>query len=195
MNPISWIPADKRKYLYVGIALVGTHAFSFALGRYTVPETIRIEEKVRIEKVEVEKQVVVIQEKVRVERVVVKDERKSIRREEYAVEHPNGLKESRKTEDINIDRVVREAEVQYVDRVVEKEVVKFVEHTEVKEKLKLVEAPKPDWRVGALVGVQVTSPTSPIYGGIVERRILGPVSAGAWGLSNGTVGVTATLEF
>lgn len=35
----------------------------------------------------------------------------------------------------------------------------------------------------------------PIYGGAVSRSILGPVNAGAWALTNGTVGVSLGLEF
>jgi hypothetical protein len=59
-----------------------------------------------------------------------------------------------------------------------------------------VESPKrPDWRVGALVGVQPRVPLEPLYGALVERRVLGPVSVGAWGVYRGPVGLAVTVEF
>lgn len=58
----------------------------------------------------------------------------------------------------------------------------------------------PDWRVGALVGGSLTAPMLPLSGPlavgvIVERRIIGPVSLGVWGLSSGQAGVAITGEF
>lgn len=56
----------------------------------------------------------------------------------------------------------------------------------------------PDWRVGALVGLDARSlaPLTPSYGVIVERRILGPVSAGIWALNTGPqVGLVLSVEF
>lgn len=36
---------------------------------------------------------------------------------------------------------------------------------------------------------------APVYGGLVSRNVLGPVTAGAWALTNGTAGVTIGLSF
>lgn len=52
----------------------------------------------------------------------------------------------------------------------------------------------PNWRVGGLVGVDLSGP-SPAYGGQVERRIIGPVYVGAWGLSSGQAGLSVGVEF
>lgn len=67
---------------------------------------------------------------------------------------------------------------------------------------------RPDWRAGALVGGRFSAgPAGVVAGGIVERRILGGVSAGLWGLveidtrspvpavTSGIVGGALTLEF
>jgi hypothetical protein len=57
-----------------------------------------------------------------------------------------------------------------------------------------VERHRPDWRLGPMAGVDVRTGAFS-FGGQVERRILGPFSAGAWGLSNGIVGLSLTVEF
>lgn len=57
----------------------------------------------------------------------------------------------------------------------------------------------PSWRVGALVGGQIRLDSAlsltPSYGALVERRIVGPMSAGAWALNDGTIGLLLTMEF
>jgi hypothetical protein len=70
----------------------------------------------------------------------------------------------------------------------EKIVEKIVDHE------KIVEGKKPDWLVGAKVGLQLDG-WKPIYGGEVARRIIGPVFVGAWGQAGGatTAGATAGL--
>lgn len=57
-----------------------------------------------------------------------------------------------------------------------------------------------DWRVSALAGadlrtVSMTAPPAWVLGGLVERRIVGPISLGAWGLSSGAAGLSLSLEF
>ena len=61
-----------------------------------------------------------------------------------------------------------------------KEVVKYrdVEHT------KMVEGKKPDWILTAQVGSRLDG-WRPVYGGAVDRRILGSVYAGAWAQASG----------
>lgn len=52
----------------------------------------------------------------------------------------------------------------------------------------------PQWRLGVLVGSDYRN-LDLQYGGLVSKRLLGPLWVGAFGLSGGTVGVSATLEF
>lgn len=53
---------------------------------------------------------------------------------------------------------------------------------------------KPQWRAGALVGMDFrTNQTT--YGALVERRILGPASLGVYGTTNQNVGLSLSLEF
>jgi hypothetical protein len=65
------------------------------------------------------------------------------------------------------------------------------------EKTLTQERERPNWKVSALVGFDLAT-RSPVYGGKIERRILGPLSLGVWGTTSGglpTVGISATLEF
>jgi len=66
------------------------------------------------------------------------------------------------------------------------------------------EISRPDWQISALVGVNgrsvlnainSTGPLTPTFGVHVSRRVLGPVSAGAFGLSSGDVGLSIGLNF
>lgn len=49
--------------------------------------------------------------------------------------------------------------------------------------------------VSALIGIPILPPGVPIYGGQISRPLVGPVSLGLWGLSNGIVGVSIGLSF
>lgn len=66
-----------------------------------------------------------------------------------------------------------------------------------------VTAGRPQWSVTALAGASLGSPPrlipglpGPLVAGVVlERRILGPVSAGLWATSSGAGGVSVRLEW
>jgi len=47
----------------------------------------------------------------------------------------------------------------------------------------------------ALVGSELSLPLVPIYGLSITKPVLGPVTAGAWGFSNRTFGVSVGLTF
>lgn len=54
---------------------------------------------------------------------------------------------------------------------------------------------KSQWKVGALVGLSSTNLYAPIYGANVEKRILGPISAGLWATTGKEGGLSISLEF
>lgn len=57
---------------------------------------------------------------------------------------------------------------------------------------------KPQWRVQGLIGLSPSTVLAPTYGLGIERRIVGPISAGAWGTTNpnnNTVGISLSVEF
>lgn len=49
--------------------------------------------------------------------------------------------------------------------------------------------------VSGLVGGSISFPPILIYGVSVTKPILGPITVGAWGLTNATFGISAGLEF
>lgn len=58
----------------------------------------------------------------------------------------------------------------------------------------------PDWRVGLLVGAAWKEPALPlagplVLGATVDRRIVGGLSAGAWGSTQGAAGVSLSFDF
>ncbi len=59
--------------------------------------------------------------------------------------------------------------------------------------------PQPKWHVGAMAGVDIKAALGgkvPMaYGGSVDYRVLGPVTVGGFGLTNGTVGLSVGLGF
>jgi hypothetical protein len=68
------------------------------------------------------------------------------------------------------------------------------ENKEVKE---TISNEKPQWKLRGMAGLSLESVT-PIYGVGIERRIIGPVFVGAWGLSNSNekiAGISIGIEF
>jgi hypothetical protein len=105
--------------------------------------------------------------------------------------HPDGT--------VTQEHVERHAGSQEQAHVQERTQEARVELREVEKRVE-VPAPLPKWRVGALVGVDLTHP--PLLsdgrvgvGAIVERRLVGPISVGAYGTHTGSVGVLLTVEF
>lgn len=49
--------------------------------------------------------------------------------------------------------------------------------------------------LSALGGVKLPGTPEVVYGGMIQRDVLGPVGIGVWGLNNGTVGATVGLSF
>lgn len=54
---------------------------------------------------------------------------------------------------------------------------------------------KPQWKINAMAGLGTANLAQPIYGAQLERRIIGPIFAGAWGNSNREGGISLGLEF
>ncbi len=169
---------------YAVVLLVGVGA-----GWAAKPDVVKIEEKIKV--VEVEKQVVVQHETVRVEVVRVKDTSVIERwhREKTETKSPDGTVVLKEVEDKNIDTIVHDKENNTEVKVVEviKEVV--VEKVVVQEKV--ITPMLAQWHLGVLVGTapRFDSPTdTPLLLGIeAERRIVGPVFAGAWVMAGSPV--------
>jgi hypothetical protein len=111
---------------------------------------------------------------------------------------PKGVALERTTEDLREGHQAQEN----VTVAQEKQAVRVEYRERVTEKVLERTAAKPQWRVGVLAGLDVPSVVrgglaKPPWavGGVVERRVLGPFSLGLWGLSSGTAGLAATVEW
>lgn len=54
---------------------------------------------------------------------------------------------------------------------------------------------KPQWKAAGLLGIADYSLDNRVYGLEVERRILGPIFLGVWGMTSKEVGLSVGLEF
>lgn len=54
---------------------------------------------------------------------------------------------------------------------------------------------KPSINVSGLVGVDSMNSFKPLYGISLSKEFIGPITAGAWGLTNGTFGVSIGINF
>lgn len=52
----------------------------------------------------------------------------------------------------------------------------------------------PQWQVSALAGIDIRTGI-PAYGASLSRQFVGPITIGAFGLTNGTVGVSIGMTF
>lgn len=49
--------------------------------------------------------------------------------------------------------------------------------------------------LSALGGIKLPGSPEVVYGGMIQKDVLGPVGIGVWGLNNGTVGASVGLSF
>jgi hypothetical protein len=187
-----------RVKITIALGLLLLSAFSFGLGRLMASERVEYREKIKV--LTVEKEKVVFREKALETKTVDREKSEKTTRKTTEVERPDGTKEKTTEETTEENEVEKQIEVRYVDRVVEKqvEVVKEVE----KEVEKIVEKPLPGWRLSPMIGLNVPgvlesglSDRQLVFGLEIQRRIVGPLSGGVWGLNNGTVGASFSLEF
>jgi hypothetical protein len=169
--------------------VAGVAVLAAALGRYSAPVHTETVERVKV--VEVEKQVVAIQERVRVERVEVESAARQVHRQETTTRAPDGTVTRQRTVDENTEQHRASSTAGAVDSSTHVETTHSAS-TE-GERRQVVDVPRADWRVGVLAGVDTG--LRPTWGALVERRLLGPVSLGAWALGIGAGGVVLTLEF
>jgi hypothetical protein len=172
----------------VGAAVLGALAFAaggFLVGRSYGPERVVHEETVLREAASVTYTTIVTTVAVR--------ERRNVRRATTVVRQPDGTTTRTRTEvDLTqVDTDSRTGEASATSQT----------STE-QSTLRTVTENRKDWRVGALVGTQLSlnaerglSVGPVVYGAHAERRIAGPFFFGAWGLSNGSLGLSLSAEF
>jgi hypothetical protein len=152
----------------------------FACASFTRSPDVRTVEVERVvEKViEVEKVVTKIEKQAaQVQRVVVYRDR---------VVTPDGTTREREIETSEAATVQHEQVAQVREQEVERTTERAVE--------KVVD-PRRNWRASALVGVHSIRDRRPVFGLRVERRLIGDVSLGLWGLNSGEVGGSLGFDF
>lgn len=160
------------------ILVVVTALINFSLGRLTAPPKVEVREVVKVEWKDRVVEKVVTRKAKAVDRVVYVDR----------VVSPEGEVREKRVTTTKADT---------------REVADLGRTTESTGKAEAVisnSTPKPDWRVGVLVGASLREPLVPIAGPLVlganvERRILGPVSLGAWATTGGAAGASLSAEF
>lgn len=211
-----------KKTLIIAGVLVASHLGAFAVGRFATPERVVEKEKIVykdkvVEKiVEVivertdEKKVAELQEQIRQLNLEKEHFHKNVKKTERIIKLADGSiditrtydsTETRVVEKEKIVEVVKEVKVveeKVVEKIVDRVVEKVVTVEKIVEKEKIVENAK-RWRLAPMVGLDIKStiagsPTV-LYGGEVGYRFAGPFGAGLWGLSNGTAGVSVSIQF
>lgn len=104
------------------------------------------------------------------------------------------------------DKVIIEVETVYPDgtRKIERKIVDKGklridvegESEKEKENTVVVENKKPDWMVSGLAGVGLKEKgLNGVYGAHVQRRVIGPVHVGGFGMTNGSGGLSVGISF
>jgi hypothetical protein len=193
--------SDNRHWIIVTLIALALFGGGMAVGRYMLPPSTVVTEKVH----EVTKDKIVEKIVTQVEKVYIHDAQTQQKIHRTIVEgvDPKGCKEKTTTEDINVDSVVHDnthdTQVQYVDRVVEKWQDKIVE----KEKKVLTQ---PDWSIYAGVGIDIPSYLGQGQHGIpglqgfvvqagIDRRIVGPFWLGIFGNTESVAGLNLRVTW
>lgn len=159
-----------KKYLIGFVAVIGLLGIGYAIGRYAAPT--KTETKIEYQVVEKEKIV---------EKVVYKEIDKT-QRHIIEIEYPDG-KKTREIWEIYESTVMVDSQ-----RTVDLE--KKVKELE----SQVVTNEKAQWKASALAGYDLNDKDF-VYGGEVDRRIIGPVFVGGWGNTKQQFGISVGLEF
>jgi len=190
------------------LAVVAAIAGSFVAGRLLVPEQpARVEYKDRIVEKEVttesQKAMMTAFENLRLEMEKVRETQvvERYHREVLETKLADGTYTKKVTVDKNIDSHTKETETKVEIKVVEVEKKVETIRTEYVDKVvekNVIVDNKRNWRVSPMVGVdlkQILTGVKVVGGASVERRILGSIWLGGWGLSSGEAGIKAAVEF
>lgn len=150
----------------IGIA-AALLAAAFAFGRWSAPTKIKTETKI----VEVEKKT----------EETKKDENKNKKTTTHTKVSPDGTRETTTTT-VETDRKSTDR-----SRTDDKSTTQVI--------TKEVEKSKSYVTISALAGMSFKDLTTPFYGGSLSKPVLGPITLGVWGLTNGTGGVSIGLTF
>lgn len=166
----------------IAAALAVALLVGYAFGRFMTPTKVEIKKEI----VTVEKKVVDQEELKRIEL----ERNKKLRTVITEITHPDGRKE-KTTRVIEVTSTKKNTDQ---EKKTHEETEKETKQTETK----LVENKGPGVTISALVGLDVlnlSTPQKPVYGGHIQKSILGPIGLGAFGMTNGVCGMSVGLTF
>lgn len=161
-----------RGYVVGGLVSVVALAGAFVVGRYSKPVEVRTE---------------VVERTVTVERRTVVEKRVEVAKRDRRSKTTTTTKPDGSSTTVTESHEREDTRTETARDTTAETATETERHA--KEETRVSE---PDWRVGGMVGL---SGVGTVYGGSIERRILGPVWLGAWGLSSGAFGVSVGVEF
>jgi hypothetical protein len=158
----------KSKIIIVIISL----AISFATGRYTVPEKVKIETKI-----------VTVEAKTDDKKVNVVDD-KHVKTTVTETDKPDGSKTvTTVTQDDSVDK----------DVTADKSTDSIQKTSDITKTVTKGSSPV---TISALAGVSVSNTSGGIvYGASIYKPVLGPIGIGLWGVSSGQVGASVGITF
>lgn len=187
----------KLKPLGAGLLAMLLLVVGGIIGRTTAP--VRIEERVQVKTVEVEKVRTEWKDVVITRTLYIKDSKKDTVKTEREIIRPDGTIEREKTE-----RESRQTREQNQEATAQ---AQTDEQDQSRTTIQDVAAdrkviPAPEWTISAMVGVAPRADFMPPVGpppfvaGIhVQKKIVGPLVGGAWVLTNPSVGVSLGFQF
>lgn len=174
-----------RWYVYAGAAL-GLAAAGYAAGRFSAPDRVVTVTHETVRTVEDTS----AREQVKRLTAEIESVKRDTHREEVLITRKDGTTERH----VTTDRHVESERTQTAQTETQREETKRVDTVRESTHSVEIERQRPTWRLGPMVAIDLRTGAL-AYGGQVERRILGPLSLGVFGLSNGTAGAVLTLEF
>jgi hypothetical protein len=197
----------KKFGILAGLALALAF-ISYGVGRYSQPAKVVTVEKVK--EVQVVKEVKVIDEEATKAAIANLTKQNDVRVKIVRVKTPDGTvtTTTEKEDKSKTEKETKVTETETTKTTETKTEVKVVE----REVTKTVERSRPNWRVSVQGGYDLVGklgdyghhnylPADSNYlrhmvlGATVERRLLGPLSGGFWGTTQGIVGASVSLEF
>jgi hypothetical protein len=167
------------------------------VGRATTP--VRVEERIQVKTVEVEKIRTEWKDRIVTQTVYVKDTHKDVVKTEKEVIRPDGTIEREKTEHEADQTVVEVAQASAQEHFGSEDKIRQTVQTVLSEKKTI---PAPEWSVALMVGVAPRAgfmpPLGPpplVAGVHVQKRIIGPLNGGVWVLTNPSLGVSLGAQF
>ncbi len=170
---------NNLKKIIAGLAL--TLLIGYAFGRYTSPTKIEIKKEV----ITIEKKVLDVEELKRIEL----ERNKKLRTVITEITRPDGTKE-KTTRMTEVSSITKNTDT---DKKTHEETEKETHKTE----SKLVENKHSSLTISALAGLDIMNLGSPqklIYGGHIQKSLLGPIGIGAFGMTNGVGGMSLSLS-